>query len=60
MHTACPGQQSACFNCLDELDPDGKEVVDEVMSIVNALVPDEGGVATRNSSTTAPALFCLG
>lgn len=37
------GEPSACFNCLEELDPDDLAVVDQVMSIVNALVPDSGG-----------------
>jgi type IV secretion system protein VirD4 len=37
------GERSACFNCLEELNPGDPAIVDHVMSIVGALVPDSGG-----------------
>ncbi|HVR55679.1 MAG TPA: type IV secretory system conjugative DNA transfer family protein [Pseudolabrys sp.] len=37
------GERSACFNCLEVLDPDDPRIIDQVMSIVSALVPDQGG-----------------
>lgn len=52
------GEQSACFNCLEELEPDDLMIVDRVMSIAAALVPEtSGGGNSKYFDDSARALL---
>jgi hypothetical protein len=42
------GEKTACFNCLAELDPNSPSLVDDIVSITNALVPDDGDARSRH------------
>src|ERR1700692_297230 len=47
------GEKTACFNCLDELDPDDLGLVDDIVSITNALVPDDGDTRSKHWNDSA-------
>jgi type IV secretion system protein VirD4 len=51
------GQPSASFNPLAELDPDDDAIIDDVMSIVNALVIDDGDGRSQHFSDGARVLL---
>jgi type IV secretion system protein VirD4 len=51
------GLRSACFNVLAELDPESDMVVDEVASLTNALIVEEGGSSSRHWTDSAKALL---
>ena len=51
------GEKSACYNCLDELDPDDPGLVDDVVSITNALVPDDGDARSKHWNDSARMLL---
>jgi type IV secretion system protein VirD4 len=51
------GLPSAHFNVLAEIDPDSDHVIDDVASITNALVVDEGGSNSRHWTDSAKALL---
>src|SRR5262249_15632175 len=49
-------ERSASFNALSELDPDSLTIVDDVASIAQALIVDEGNADTRHWIDSARAL----
>ena len=51
------GEKTACFNCLDELDPDNPSLVDDIVSITNALVPDDGDARSKHWNDSARMLL---
>ena len=51
------GEPSARFNALGELDPDSWTVVDDVASITQALIVDEGDARARHWNDSARALL---
>jgi type IV secretion system protein VirD4 len=51
------GEKTACFNCLDELDPSDPTLVDDVASIVNALMLDEGDTRSQHFTNSARMLL---
>jgi len=52
------GERSACFNCVEEFNPGDPRIIDYVMSIVGALVPDEaGGGNAKHFNDSARALL---
>jgi type IV secretion system protein VirD4 len=51
------GEKTACFNCLDELDSDDPSLVDDVTSITNALVPDDGDARSKHWNDSARMLL---
>jgi len=51
------GEKTACFNCLDELDPDDPSLVDDIVSITNALVPDDGDARSKHWNDSARMLL---
>jgi type IV secretion system protein VirD4 len=51
------GEKSACFNCLDELDLDDPSLVDDIVSITNALVPDDGDTRSKHWNDSARMLL---
>jgi type IV secretion system protein VirD4 len=51
------GEVSACFNPLAELDPESPSLVDDVTSITNALVPDDGDTRSRHWNDSARTLL---
>jgi type IV secretion system protein VirD4 len=50
-------EPSACFNVLDELDPESWTIVDDVASITQALIVDEGDARSRHWNDSARALL---
>lgn len=51
------GEASACFNALDELDPDSWTIIDDASSITHALVVDDGDARSRHWNDSAKALL---
>ncbi|MCP3476687.1 type IV secretory system conjugative DNA transfer family protein [Bradyrhizobium sp. CCGUVB1N3] len=51
------GEPSACFNPLAELDPHDLNLVDDVISIANALVPDDGDARAKHWNDSARMLL---
>jgi type IV secretion system protein VirD4 len=51
------GETTACFNCLDELDLDNPSLVDDIVSITNALVPDDGDSRSKHWNDSARMLL---
>ena len=51
------GEASACFNALAELDPDSWTIVDDVASITQALIVDDGDTRSRHWNDSARALL---
>lgn len=51
------GQRSACFNALAELDPDSWTIVDDVASIAQALIVDEGDARAKHWNDSARMLL---
>jgi hypothetical protein len=51
------GEPSACFNALAELDPDSWTIVDDVASITQALIVDEGDTRSQHWNNSAQALL---
>jgi type IV secretion system protein VirD4 len=51
------GEKTACFNCLDELDLDDPSLVDDIVSITNALVPDDGDARSKHWNDSARMLL---
>lgn len=50
-------EPSACFNALDELDPESWTIVDDVASITHALIVDDGDAKSRHWTDSARALL---
>jgi type IV secretion system protein VirD4 len=50
-------EPSASFNPLAELDPDDPAIVDDVQSVANALVPDDGDPKSRHWNDSARKLI---
>jgi type IV secretion system protein VirD4 len=50
-------EDSACFNALDELDPESWTVVDDVASITHALIVDEGDARSKHWNDSARTLL---
>ena len=48
---------SACFNALDEIDPESWTVVDDVASITQALIVDDGDARSRHWNDSARTLL---
>jgi len=51
------GEESACFNALAELNPASKTVVDDVASITQALIVDDGDAKAKHWNDSARALL---
>jgi type IV secretion system protein VirD4 len=51
------GEPSACFNALEELNPDNWTVADDVASIAQALIVDDGDARSRHWNDSARALL---
>jgi type IV secretion system protein VirD4 len=51
------GEPCASFNPLAELDPDSPGLVDDIVSITNALVPDDGDARSRHWNDSARMLL---
>jgi type IV secretion system protein VirD4 len=51
------GEPCASFNPLAELDPDSPSLVDDVVSITNALVPDDGDTRSKHWNDSARMLL---
>jgi type IV secretion system protein VirD4 len=51
------GEPCASFNPLAELDPDSLSLVDDVVSITNALVPDDGDARSKHWNDSARMLL---
>ena len=51
------GEPSACFNVLDEIDPESRTVVDDVKSITHALVVDTGDARAQHWNDSARTLL---
>jgi type IV secretion system protein VirD4 len=51
------GEPCAHFNPLAELDPDDPSLVDDIVSITNALVPDDGDARSRHWNDSARMLL---
>jgi len=51
------GEASACFNALAELDPNDDAIVDDVASITQALVVDDGDAKAKHWNDSAKALL---
>jgi len=51
------GEPSACFNVLDELDPNSPNIIDDVASITQALIVDEGDARSKHWNDSARALL---
>jgi type IV secretion system protein VirD4 len=51
------GEASASFNALAELDPENWMIVDDVASITNALIVDDGDAKSRHWNDSARALL---
>ncbi len=51
------GEPSACFNALDELDPDSWTIADDVASITHALIVEEADARSRHWNDSARALL---
>ena len=51
------GEMTACFNCLDELDTDDPSLVDDIVSITNALVPEDGDARSKHWNDSARMLL---
>jgi type IV secretion system protein VirD4 len=51
------GEPSACFNALAELDPESWTVVDDVASITQALIVDDGDARSRHWNDSARTLL---
>ncbi len=51
------GQASACFNVLAELDPESWTIVDDVASVTQALIVDEGDSRSKHWTESARALL---
>lgn len=51
------GQPSANFNPLDGLDPEGLTIIDDVMEVAHALIPDDGEAKSRHFTDSARALL---
>jgi type IV secretion system protein VirD4 len=47
----------ACFNALAELDPDSRTIIDDVASITQALIVDDGDARSRHWNDSARALL---
>ena len=61
--SASRARPSACFNALGELDPDSWTIVDDVASITQALIVDDGDCALaalerQRAGAAARASFC--
>jgi type IV secretion system protein VirD4 len=50
-------EPSACFNALAELDPESRTIVDDVASITQALIVDDGDARSRHWNDSARALL---
>jgi type IV secretion system protein VirD4 len=50
-------EPSACFNALDELDPESRTIVDDVASVTQALIVDDGDAKSRHWTDSARALL---
>ncbi|HEY1745719.1 MAG TPA: type IV secretory system conjugative DNA transfer family protein [Xanthobacteraceae bacterium] len=50
-------EESACFNALDELDPKSWTVVDDVASITQALIVDDGDARSKHWNDSARTLL---
>ncbi|MCP3381253.1 type IV secretory system conjugative DNA transfer family protein [Bradyrhizobium sp. CCGUVB4N] len=51
------GEPTACYNPLDELDPDSPTIIDDVASITNALVIDDGDSRSQHWRESARKLL---
>jgi len=51
------GEPSACFNALDELDPNSATLVDDIADITNALVVDTGDARASHWNDSAKMLL---
>ena len=51
------GEDSACFNALDEVDPASPTVVDDVATITQALIVDDGDARAKHWNDSARALL---
>lgn len=51
------GEPCASFNPLAELDPDDPSLVDDIVSITNALVPDDGDARSKHWNDSARMLL---
>jgi type IV secretion system protein VirD4 len=50
-------EPSACFNALAELDPESRTIIDDVASITQALIVDDGDARSRHWNDSARALL---
>jgi type IV secretion system protein VirD4 len=50
-------EASACFNALDELDPDSWTIIDDVAAITQALIVDDGDARSRHWNDSARTLL---
>ena len=51
------GEASACFNALAELDADSVTIIDDVASVTQALIVDDGDAKSRHWNDSARALL---
>jgi type IV secretion system protein VirD4 len=51
------GAASACFNALAELDPENRTIADDVASITNAMIVDDGDPRAKHWNDSARALL---
>ena len=51
------GERSSCFNALAELDPESPAIVDDVATVAQALIVDDGDARSRHWTDSARALL---
>jgi type IV secretion system protein VirD4 len=51
------GEESACFNALAELDPASETIIDDVASVTQALIVDDGDGRSKHWNDSARALL---
>ena len=56
-HFSQSGLESAHFNLLDELDPEAWTIIDDVSSIAQAIIVDEGDIKNKHWSDSARTLL---